>query len=164
MALVQRAMRGVLMVLLVVLVGCDHATKVAAKLTLERGGPHVVVPGVVDLLYTENRNVAFSVFHELSSPFKRPLLIAMSCLAIAAIVVAWWKRRETAGLLEQCAYVLVVGGAIGNVVDRWQLGYVVDFIHVGRWPVFNVADAAICVGGALAGIAMRQAGAKRAAS
>ncbi len=142
------------MLLVVALVGCDHGTKVVAKITLEGNGPRSIVPGFVDLLYTENHNVAFSVLHDFTSPAKGPLLLVMSCLAIGAIAVAWWKRRRVAGLVEHLAFVLVTGGAIGNVVDRWELGYVVDFIHVRYWPVFNVADIAICAGGALVGIAM----------
>jgi signal peptidase II len=62
-----------------------------------------------------------------------------------------------AGFVEQMAFVLVVGGAVGNVIDRLARGYVVDFIHIQRWPVFNVADAAICAGGALVGIVMMRA-------
>ena len=78
----------------------------------------------------------------------------MALLAIAAVAAAWWKRRRVAGFVEHAAFVLVVGGAIGNVIDRFERGYVVDFIHVDHWPVFNVADVAICVGGALVGVVM----------
>jgi signal peptidase II len=154
MVRVHGALRVLLMVLVVALVGCDHATKVVAKVTLEGTAPRSIIPGVLDLVYTENRDTAFSVFHDVTSPAKGPLLLLMSSLAIAAIAVAWWKRRRVAGLLEHAAFVLVVGGAIGNVVDRFQRGYVVDFIHVQCWPVFNVADVAICAGGALVGIVM----------
>ncbi|MGO9715067.1 MAG: signal peptidase II [Polyangiaceae bacterium] len=147
-------MRGLLMVLVLALVGCDHATKVVAKITLEGSAPRALITGVLDLQYAENRDTAFSLLRNVATPAKGSLILVMSCLAIAAIAAAWWKRRRVAGLLEHAAFVLVVGGAIGNVLDRIEQGYVIDFIHLRRWPVFNVADVAICVGGALVGVVM----------
>jgi signal peptidase II len=138
------AVRGVLMLLVVTLVGCDHATKVVATISLP-GASRVIVPGLLELVYTENRNIAFSLFHQLTSPAKGPLILAMSFLAIAAIAALWWKRWREARLVEHAAFALVVVGALG----RLQRGYVVDFIHVLYWPVFNVADIAVCAGGAL---------------
>lgn len=142
------------MVLVVALVGCDHATKVVAKIELEGAAPRAIIPGVLDLVYTENRDTAFSISHVVTSSLKGPLILLMACLALGAVAVAWWKRRRTAGFLEQAAFALVIGGATGNILDRWQRGYVVDFIHLTSWPVFNLADVAICAGGALVGIAM----------
>ncbi len=141
------------MALVVALVGCDHATKVVATITLP-GASRVVIPGVLELLYTENRNVAFSLFHGITSPAKEPLILLMALLAIAAILVAWMKRWRVASLLEHSAFALVVSGALGNAVDRLQRGYVVDFIHIVSWPVFNVADIAVCAGGVLVGLTM----------
>jgi signal peptidase II len=155
--MVERAVRGILLFFVIALVGCDHATKVVAKITLEGSAPKRLIPGVLDLVYTENHDTAFSLLHRVTNPAKGPLLILMSSLAILAIAVAWWKRRAVAGRIEHLAFVLIVGGAIANVLDRVARGYVVDFIHVVRWPVFNVADMAICVGGPLLGIAMRKA-------
>jgi signal peptidase II len=78
---------------------------------------------------------------------REPLLLAVGALAIVSVGalllsgrVSGWAR---AGLL------LVLAGAIGNYADRLWRGYVVDFIHVPHWPVFNVADVLIVVGGAL---------------
>jgi signal peptidase II len=146
--------RGLLMMLVVGLVGCDHATKVVAKVTLEGGTPHALIPGVLDLVYTENHDTAFSLLRAVTSPAKGPLILLMASLAILAVVVAWWKRRRQARLLEHTAFALVVAGAFGNVLDRLQRGYVVDFIHLQYWPVFNVADIAVCAGGALVGIVL----------
>ena len=125
-----------------------------AKVTLEGAAPRALIAGVLDLQYRENRDTAFGLLRDFTSPAKGPLVLVMALLAIAAVAVAWWKRRRVAGLLEHAAFVLVVGGAIGNVIDRFERGYVVDFIHVDHWPVFNVADVAICVGGALVGLVM----------
>lgn len=142
------------MVLVVALVGCDHATKIVAKITLEGGAPRVIIPGALDLVYTENRDTAFSLLHALTSPAKGPLILLMASLGIAAVSVAWWKRRRAARLLEHTAFALVIAGALGNILDRFQRGYVVDFIHIRYWPVFNVADVAVCAGGVLVGIVL----------
>ncbi len=145
------------------LVGCDHATKVVAKVTLQGGLPRSIIAGIVELRYAENRDTAFSLLRSSSSPARGPLILAMSCLAIAAIATAWWKRRRVAPALEHAAFTLVIGGAIGNFVDRVARGYVVDFIHVRMWPVFNVADVAICVGAALVGLVLMRARKERPA-
>ena len=136
------------MALVIALVGCDHATKVVATVSLP-GSSRVIVPGLLELVYTENRNIAFSLFHQLTSPAKGPLILAMGFLAICAISALWWKRWREARLVEHAAFALVIGGALGNALDRLQRGFVVDFIHVLSWPVFNVADIAVSVGGAL---------------
>jgi signal peptidase II len=150
----KRAIHVFLMMLVLGIVGCDHATKFVAKVSLEGEAPRALITGVLDLRYTENRDTAFSLLHDFTNPAKGPLILMMSLFAIAAIAAAWWKRRRVAGLLENAAFVLVVGGAIGNMIDRLARGYVVDFIHLELWPVFNVADVAICVGGALVGLVM----------
>jgi signal peptidase II len=149
-----RVGQGLLMILMAALVGCDHATKVVAKVTLDGGAPRVLIPGMLDLVYTENHDTAFSLLRAFTSPAKGSLIVVMASLAIVAVAVAWWTRRRVGGLLEHSAFALVIAGALGNVLDRMQRGYVVDFIHVQFWPVFNVADIAVCVGGGLVGIAL----------
>jgi signal peptidase II len=150
----QKALRGVLTVLVLALSGCDHATKVAAKAALAGGKPLVLISGVLDLQYAENRDTSFSLLRSFTLPSKEWLLLLAAGLTLGAIALAWWKRRREASAPENLAYVLVVGGAIGNVADRIARGYVVDFIHLHHWPIFNVADMAICVGAALLGVAM----------
>jgi signal peptidase II len=150
----QKALRGVLMLLVLALAGCDHATKVVARASLYGAKPLVLISGVLDLQYTENRDTAFDLLSWVTLPSKEWLLLLASGLTLGAIALAWWKRRRLASRTENVAYVLVVGGAIGNVADRVARGYVVDFIHLHRWPVFNVADMAICAGATLLGVAM----------
>jgi signal peptidase II len=141
------------MMLLLALVGCDHATKVAAKATLG-DHPFVLLRGVLDLEYTENHDTAFSLLHSCTSPAKPWLLVLLSCFALIAVAAAWWKRRHQASFLEHVAYVLVVAGAIGNSSDRIARGYVVDFIYVHCWPVFNVADVAVTLGAVALGVTL----------
>jgi len=74
------------------------------------------------------------------------LLLALSGAALTGVVVAWILARRKASTLQHVGFAFVLAGALGNVVDRLVRGFVVDFIHVARWPIFNVADVAVVVG------------------
>jgi signal peptidase II len=82
------------------------------------------------------------------------VLAAIASAVLLALAVWWWRQRR-ATLLEQVGYAFAVGGALGNVADRIGRGYVIDFMHLERWPVFNVADVAVVVGMGLLVIANR---------
>lgn len=110
-----------------------------------------VVP-FFDLVLVWNRGVSFGMFNDASvMPF---VLIAVAAVLVG-FVGRWLLRAET--LLEAAAFGLIIGGAIGNVIDRVRLGAVVDFLdfHLNfygtdaHFPAFNVADSAICVGAGL---------------
>lgn len=95
----------------------------------------------LSFLYVRNTGVAFGLFQNASSIF-----IFTSLLITLAIILAYvWYLPNRLGWLQVCVG-LIVGGAIGNVIDRIQYGYVVDFIKVGWWPIFNIADSAVTVG------------------
>jgi len=150
------------MLFTLVMVGCDHATKLAASSALPRRGAISILPGLLDLHYAENRDTAFSLSRFLHFPGKGAVLVAFSLLGLGAVLVAWWRHRRAA-TSEQVAYALIVAGAFGNAFDRALRGYVVDFIEIHRWPIFNVADVAIVVGVGLLGLNMlRRARAERA--
>ncbi len=127
------------------LIGCDHATKLAAEATLRNRASLPVVPGAVDLTYTENRDIAFNALSRLSLHPPAWALTA-STVAITLFVLLAWARRRRGGWPEHAGFALVIAGAIGNLVDRVARGYVVDFIHVRFWPVFNLADALVVAG------------------
>jgi signal peptidase II len=126
------------------LVGCDHATKLAAETSLKDHAPVVLAPGV-DLFYTENRSIAFSALERLSLHPPAWLLVVLALLE-TGLVLAFWARRRNASGVEHAGFAMVVAGAIGNAVDRAARGHVVDFIHVHLWPVFNVADVLVVAG------------------
>ena len=126
------------------LVGCDHATKVAAESALRDGRHVTVVPGWVDLRLTENNDIAFNALSRLSLHPPAWVLTTFAVAALAAVTFVSWRRRPSP--LTACAYALVAAGAIGNAVDRMLHGRVVDFIHLRSWPVFNVADIAVVAG------------------
>ncbi|MBB3764404.1 signal peptidase II [Sphingomicrobium lutaoense] len=109
--------------------------------------------GRIDLLpifaftYVENRGISLGML-QAQDDLSRWLLVAGTA-AIAAIV-GWWLRRETQRW-DQIGLAMILGGALGNIVDRVRLGYVVDFLdlHFGDFRpfyVFNIADAAISIG------------------
>jgi len=140
-----------LLLLTLSLVGCDHATKAAAEATLGSAGPVAIVKGLLELSYVQNHDTAFSLtrYVSLSLPSKPFVLAGLAMLATLLVAGAAWRRRARASRLEQVATALVVAGAVGNLLDRLTRGYVIDFIHLQHWPVFNVADVLICVGAAL---------------
>lgn len=141
----RRYMAWILMLVALGLAGCDHATKYAAQQTLSASAK-TVVPGVLDLRYSENRDTAFSVFRSLGWAAPKALLVVLPIAALVGVSFFAWRRRKQASRLELVGYAVVVGGALGNVIDRVLRGYVIDFIHVRHWPIFNVADVAVGVG------------------
>jgi signal peptidase II len=112
----------------------------------------VLVPNYLELRYAENCGAAFGLMDD--SPRWLRTLVFMAAGAIAITALLWMFVRGRGGPLFAMAVPLVVSGAIGNLVDRVRLGYVVDFIYFHihdrfEWPTFNIADATITVGVAL---------------
>lgn len=130
----------------------EAASSPPARLTFafERPAPaRVVIDGFFALEYAENPGAAFS-FLARQPEVRRPLLIGIAVLALLFLGWMAWRLRPGQRLLA-IALGLVMAGALGNLIDRIRLGYVIDFllVHVRdsfRWPHFNVADAAIVVG------------------
>jgi len=112
----------------------------------------VLVPRALELTYAENPGVAFSMFAEAPSIVRLGVLPA---LALASALLFFFRASRRGGTsTARIAAALVVGGALGNLLDRLRLGHVIDFIHAhaGTWldyPVFNVADVAVFAGVAL---------------
>ena len=90
--------------------------------------------------YTENRGVAFGLLGGVGP------LVVVAPLVVVFIMAALYLKSAAPPIWQTAGVGLLAGGAIGNLADRLRLGYVVDFISVGRWPNFNVADSAITVG------------------
>lgn len=144
--------RLVLFASLTLLVGCDHATKGIAKATLEGTVPRELIGGLLDLRYVENTDIAFNLLRWVPEEIRTPGLLATGAIAVLALTVLLVRLRGEVRLAK-IALVLVTAGAIGNYLDRLARGYVVDFVHVHHWPVFNVADVYITFGfGLLAGL------------
>lgn len=107
---------------------------------------------VLELILTYNPGAAFSFLSEASG-WQRWLFVGLA-LAVSAVLIVWLRRLSAARhTLLACGLACIVGGALGNMIDRLRLGEVVDFVyaHWGRhyFPAFNVADSAITIGAAL---------------
>jgi signal peptidase II len=131
--------------LAVVVVALDRWTKHWASTTLPFSQPVQVVGDYVRLTYTRNSGVAFGIGQGTGFPY-----YIFSLVAIVAIVWMFLRGREGHDPVRRISLALILGGAVGNLVDRVTSGEVVDFIEVGipqwHWPVFNVADSAVTVG------------------
>ena len=116
----------------------DHLTKwlVSRNIPL---GQQVPETGPITIHHVENRGAAFGLF-----PQAQFIFLAVALVVAVYILVA--GRRYGPGVFPQALLGMVLGGALANAVDRFAQGYVVDFIDLQRWPVFNVADMAIVVG------------------
>lgn len=114
--------------------------------------PFVVIDGFFNIVRAYNFGVAFSMFSDLPDAWRLYLLLGVT-IGIAITVVFWWWQERKNSALTSWLLVLILAGAAGNIWDRAQLGYVVDFIdwyvRVGgqayHWPAFNVADACIFI-------------------
>jgi len=136
------------------LVGCDHYTKHIAKAGLEHQPPRILAASVLDLDYTENRDSGFGLLRWMPSAIRTPLLTTVQLVSgIAFLGLALGRKRVWLG---KVALLLVGAGALGNGLDRLFRGYVIDFIHLHHWPVFNVADIYITVGGIVLVMALRR--------
>lgn len=130
----------------------DQATKaiVMGRLTLYSTVP--VIPGLFHITLVTNRGALFGWFHELPDPYRSTLFTVVPILAILLMLVFQY-RTTIHDAVTQSGLALILGGALGNLVDRLRMGYVVDFLDlfVGdrHWPAFNVADSSICIGVAL---------------
>jgi signal peptidase II len=129
----------------------DQASKAWAVRSLRLGRIKDVIPGLLALVYAENNGIAFGQLQYGGSFSRWSLMILASLAAVAVLYYFWRTPRSEDRVLGACA--LLLAGILGNLTDRIRLTYVVDFIlvHVRdyHWPVFNVADASICVGALL---------------
>jgi signal peptidase II len=129
----------------------DQASKAWAVRRLKTGEVVRVFDGLFHFSYAENPGIAFGQLQE-GGQFGRWMLAALAALAVVGLLLYFFRTRRTDDRLLG-AVALLLAGVAGNLTDRVRMGHVVDFIdvYIGsyRWPTFNVADAAICVGAAL---------------
>lgn len=126
----------------------DQATKLWIVGKLAYHESFTVVENFFDIIHARNPGAAFSFLSD--SSFRLPFLIGVSIVASVAVIVVYRKLRPDQKLAA-LALALILGGAVGNLIDRVRLGEVVDFLNVHwyhkyYWPAFNVADSALCVG------------------
>ena len=121
----------------------DRLTKSIVMASLLQGRSVKVLPGIFHFTLVLNKGAAFGFLRG-----QRIFFILLSILAALAIA-AYIFSRKNIGMVLSSALGLVLGGTIGNLIDRVRLGYVIDFLDFRVWPVFNVADSAITAGVAI---------------
>ena len=130
---------------------------VLARIDLHEAIP--VIPGFFQLVHVRNTGAAFGIGANASSKIV-PFLLNFGAIAVFCVVVVYALRTAVTDRLLQTGLHLILGGAVGNLLDRFRFGYVVDFldVYIGshHWPAFNVADSAICIGIALLFLDMRK--------
>ncbi len=141
------------MKLLLMIVGAmvflDQVTKLLVLAELPLFHSIEVIPGLFNIVHVRNTGAAFSILAGAPSVW-RQLFFAVLTLGVVILLVLAYRKLAADDLWSKVAYSLIIGGAVGNLIDRVRLGAVVDFLDVywktHHWPAFNVADSAITVG------------------
>ena len=147
------------LILSLAIIVADAWTKwlVSSRIDLHESIP--LIPDFLQLVHVRNTGAAFGIGANADSRIV-PLLLNLGAIGVFFVVVAYAFRAAVTDRVLQTGLHLILGGAIGNLIDRFRLGYVVDFVDVfvksHHWPAFNVADSAICIGIALLFLDMRK--------
>jgi signal peptidase II len=138
--------RGLAMAIVVVILDQLGKAVVLAHFAGRALGDREMITSFFNLALTYNRGISFGLFN--GGAGLNAVLFSLAAATIVAVLVYWLSRASSPFLAV--AIGLIIGGAVGNVIDRIRLGAVVDFLdfHVGalHWPAFNLADSAICIG------------------
>jgi signal peptidase II len=138
-----------LIVIAVLVVAADQATKIIIYHGVPLWDEIVVVPGFFNIVHYHNPGGAFGVFAGTENGFRHVFFLVVSILALGLVFYFYRSTPRTHRFLST-GFALIFGGAIGNLTDRFWLGQVIDFLDVyvkgWHWPAFNVADSAITTG------------------
>lgn len=130
----------------------DRITKSLVQGRISPWDGLTVIPGLFNIVHTENPGIAFGLLADLANPWRNIILIGLAILVLL-IISAVLLRAAPQNIVLRMGLALVMGGAVGNLFDRIVHGTVTDFveIHVGEhfFPAFNVADSAITIGACL---------------
>ena len=143
--------RGASLMLAAALFLLDQGAKWLVAGSLRLGEVRSVIPGLFNLTHLQNRGAAFGLFADSDSPAVRAVLIAFSVAALLLVLFLLW--RGVSSRWTGWGLGLILGGALGNLLDRVRAGSVVDFLdfHLAgyHWPAFNLADSAVVIGALL---------------
>jgi signal peptidase II len=138
--------RGLAVAIVVVILDQLSKAAVLAFFAARGFGDREVVTSFFNLTLTYNRGISFGLFNDGAG--LNALVFSLAAAAIVAVLIYWLSRASSP--FFAVAIGLIIGGAVGNVIDRLRLGAVVDFLdfHLAgvHWPAFNLADSAICIG------------------
>ena len=137
----KNKMPFVALLIAAVIVLADQLIKFFVLNELKPIGTVKVIDGVFNLTYVENRGVAFGIFQDM-----RWVFVAVTCILLFLIIFYMFKKRPKGKLFYICAG-MIIGGGVGNLIDRLVHGYVVDYLAVSFFPpVCNFADYCITIG------------------
>ncbi|MBY0507427.1 MAG: signal peptidase II [Bryobacteraceae bacterium] len=143
------------------IVAADRASKLWIEGRLGLYDTLPVIPGIFNLVHTENPGAAFSLLADASPAVRFLVLICASLVMMGVIGQMLWAATASVGAAtkrQRTALILILGGALGNLYDRIFFGRVTDFLQVFlgsyEWPSFNIADSCICVGAVLLALDM----------
>lgn len=147
------------MLYLAVIIGgilLDQLIKWLIVANLPLGSGFALVPGLLGIHYVQNTGAAWSIFSG------NTMGLAVFSVFMAALLGVWIWKTPSENRCQRLALSLMLAGAFGNMLDRFRLGYVIDFIELPHWPIFNIADMLLCIGVAwLAVLLIRQEIAER---
>jgi signal peptidase II len=135
--------------LFLAVVGLDQLAKQLIDRFMELHESRPLLEGLLRLTYVQNRGGAFGLLSDADIPY-RPIVFSLVSLVAFGAIAAYAFQLPAANRLAQTALALIMGGAVGNLIDRVRLGYVIDYVDAywgpHHWPAFNVADSCISVG------------------
>jgi len=141
--------KGIIILVFLLSLVLDQLTKYIIQTNMALHQSITILENFFHITYILNKGAAFGIFSDRSESFRTPFFIAISILAILALLyfsLAFAKNNK----LNQISIALILSGAVGNLIDRLILGVVRDFIDVHwynlHWPAFNLADTSICIG------------------
>ncbi len=138
--------QGIVFAIIAALVGLDQLTKWLSVVYLKSGDPVTLIPGVLQLSYTENEGAAFGMLQG-----GRWFFVVLTGIMMVALLAFLFSGKMRRFRLFHISVVLIVAGGIGNLIDRIVQGYVVDFIETTlfSFPLFNLADCFVVIGSVL---------------
>lgn len=135
--------------IIVAIIIADQLTKGAVQSNFELGESVVVIDGLFNFTYVRNPGAAFGFLASAPASVRKPLFLFLPVLACFWLIWLIWTHRHK-DFLSGLTYSLIFAGAVGNLIDRFLLGFVVDFFdfYIGKshFPAFNIADSAISIG------------------
>lgn len=119
----------------------DQISKYFIQTNMDLNDSIAIIEGLFSITYIQNTGAAFSLLQG-----KTMILIIIQMLVVLAIVIYVSIKKNMLRRTLIVSLALIVGGGVGNLIDRVHYGYVIDFLHFHFWPIFNVADISVCVG------------------
>lgn len=122
----------------------DQVSKLIVSRLMYRGQTIPLIPHIFNITYVKNPNAAFGI------PIGSPIVMMVLTSIATVLLIFYFTRLKEPGSLLYVGLALIIGGAIGNLVDRFRMRQVIDFIELGvrqfKWPVFNIADSCVTIG------------------